>query len=272
MTGHLVTIRSSALVYGAERVDLDDPAELYHEASKAYPSLIAGQLRGLRALRDRPEVQASVRRAVRRNAHLPLVELPAPQLPQTPFADVVAARRSERRYGRGAVTLAQTSSLLHAAYGVTGVDETGLRTRGVPSGGGLYPLELYLYAARVDELEPGLYHFDPLAHRLERLPRAVDRASVDDAMVYRDVFRSSALLVLVSAVFWRSRFKYGQRGYRFVLLEAGHVMQNLLLAAAALDLAAVPLGGYFDRRVDELLALDGVNESTVYAACIGRRE
>jgi SagB-type dehydrogenase family enzyme len=70
-------------------------------------------------------------------------------------------------------------------------------------------------------------------------------------------------------VFWRSRFKYGLRGYRFVLLEAGHAAQNALLAAAALALAAVPLGGFYDRRVDELIEADGVDESALYLVCVG---
>jgi SagB-type dehydrogenase family enzyme len=71
-------------------------------------------------------------------------------------------------------------------------------------------------------------------------------------------------------MFWRSRFKYGQRGYRFTLLEAGHLVQNVVLMCAALDLAAVPIGGFYDRPVDMLLGADGVNESIVYAVCLGR--
>jgi SagB-type dehydrogenase family enzyme len=71
-------------------------------------------------------------------------------------------------------------------------------------------------------------------------------------------------------MFWRTRFKYGLRGYRFALLEAGHVVQNVLLACTALGLAAVPVGGFYDRPVDALLGADGVNESVVYAVSLGR--
>jgi SagB-type dehydrogenase family enzyme len=77
--------------------------------------------------------------------------------------------------------------------------------------------------------------------------------------------------VFVTAMFWRSRFKYGLRGYRFALLEAGHLGQNLLLAATALELASLPVGGVYDRRVDEFLSIDGVNESVVYAFSFGTR-
>jgi SagB-type dehydrogenase family enzyme len=89
---------------------------------------------------------------------------------------------------------------------------------------------------------------------------------------FADIAAGAAAVIVVSAVFWRSRFKYGLRGYRFVLLEAGHVAQNILLAAAALGLAAVPLGGFYDRRVDELLGVNGVDESALYLLCVGLPE
>ncbi len=87
---------------------------------------------------------------------------------------------------------------------------------------------------------------------------------------YDELLDAAALLVVVTGVFWRSRFKYGLRGYRFTLLEAGHLGQNLLLAAAALDLAALPVGGFYDRRVERLLGVDGVNESALYLFAVGR--
>ena len=88
---------------------------------------------------------------------------------------------------------------------------------------------------------------------------------------YDDPALGCGALFVVSAMFWRTRFKYGLRGYRFALLECGHLAQNLLLAATALDLAAVPLGGFYDRRVDQLLGLDGVNESALYMVAAGVR-
>ena len=78
------------------------------------------------------------------------------------------------------------------------------------------------------------------------------------------------MLILVAGIFGRTRFKYGLRGYRFALLEAGHVAQNIVLAATALDVASVPLGAFFDRRTDEFLGLDGVNESALYTIAVGR--
>jgi SagB-type dehydrogenase family enzyme len=76
---------------------------------------------------------------------------------------------------------------------------------------------------------------------------------------------------VLTAMFWRTRFKYGVRGYRFALLEAGHVGQNVTLAAAALRVAALPVGGFFDRRLDELVGADGLDEASVYAIVLGSR-
>ena len=123
----------------------------------------------------------------------------------------------------------------------------------------------------MDGLPRALYHFDPLRHVLERLRQEDLEDDVRAAMVYEDVALGCGALFVVSAMFWRTRFKYGLRGYRFALLECGHLVQNLLLAATALDLAAVPLGGFYDRRLDELLGVDGVNESALYAVATAVR-
>jgi SagB-type dehydrogenase family enzyme len=88
---------------------------------------------------------------------------------------------------------------------------------------------------------------------------------------YDELLVPSAAVAMISAVFWRSRFKYGARAYRFALLEAGHVAQNFLLAATALALAACPVGGFFDRRVDAFLGIDGLYEASLYLLPVGAR-
>jgi len=193
-------------------------------------------------------------------------------------------RASARAFGAGPVTLADLAAVLRCGYGVTR-DERAAgypRTfRSSPSGGALYPLELFVWARDVPGLPPGLHHYDPLDDELDvlaPLPGADEPAGVDEpdgadlaaAFVQSDLVRSAAAVVLLSAVFFRSTFKYGDRGYRFVLLEAGHVAQNVVLAALSLGAAAVPLGGYFDREVDDLLGLNGIDESVVYAVALGR--
>jgi SagB-type dehydrogenase family enzyme len=268
-----LTISDASAVYGDRAVPLEDPAEAYHEASKLYPSMVARQVSGSIRLAASPELQISARRAVKRHVNRPALLLPPRIESEARFTDVLRARRSERTFGAEPITLAELATVLDAGYGVTaaGADEQALRT--VPSGGALYPLELYAVVARVEGVEAGLYHFDPMCRALEALrPGSSLLEALVAASVYPEIVESSAVTLLVTGMFWRSRFKYGLRGYRFALLEAGHLAQNALLACSALELAATPLGGFYDRAVDELLWIDGVNESILYLVCLGRRE
>lgn len=273
--GYVRTVRSAALIFGGDEPPQDDPAEAYHEASKLYPSFAARQSRG-RLLENHLGLRVSSLRSVKRSSHLPAVPLPEPALPAKPFGDVVEARRSERAFSGAPLQLSDVAALLHAAYGTTheldvGAPGLGPQLRSVPSGGALFPLEVYVLPWRVGGLPRALYHFDPLRRVLERVRQGELEEDVRAAMVYDDVALGCGALFVVSGMFWRTRFKYGLRGYRFALLECGHLVQNLLLAATALDLAAVPLGGFYDRRLDELIGIDGVNESALYVVATGVR-
>jgi SagB-type dehydrogenase family enzyme len=266
------TARWLEFIYG-QAPPLDDPAETYHEASKVSPTQIGRQIEGARRLDASPDLQISSTRAVKRRAGS-AAALPPARIPACTLWDAIGRRRSQRSFAEEAIDAAELSALLEAAYGVTGVLESTdgsipLSLRAVPSGGALYPLELYVAALRSDGLEPALYHFDPLRHVLEHLREGGDAAA---AAVHEEIVRSCGVLFLVTAMLWRTRFKYGLRGYRFALMESGHLVQNVLLASTALGLASVPLGGFYDRRVDELVGVDGVNESILYAVAIGARE
>jgi SagB-type dehydrogenase family enzyme len=131
-------------------------------------------------------------------------------------------------------------------------------------------MNAYVATMEVEGLPPGLYHYDPGRHALAEIRRANLRGDLGGALVERSNADAAAMLFL-TASFWRCRFKYGLRGYRFALLEAGHIAQNAILAAAALDVAALPIGGYFDRRIDGLLDIDGLHESTIYLIALGPR-
>ena len=270
------TTRWAQWIYGGGGdVPLDDPAESYHEASKVSPRAIGRQIQGARRLEGSPDLQISATRAVKRSLHLPTVPLPPPALPEVPLREAIERRRSERAFADSPIAAAELSTLLHAAYGVTGVlrapsGEARQPLRAVPSGGALYPLEVYVAALRVEGLEPGLYHYDPLRPALEivRLGESAER--VADLSTYPEIVTASGAVLILTAMFWRTRFKYGLRGYRFALLEAGHVVQNVVLAATGLGLAEVPLGGYYDRLTDDFLGIDGANESTLYLLSAGR--
>lgn len=248
-----------------------DPAETYHEASKLYPSLLHRQMAGVMRLERNPELQRTVLRSGgKRYPHRPAHPLPAPFFPAIPFEAALRQRRSQRFLGLNPVALGALSAVLFAAYGVTCPAEhpSSPDRRTVPSGGALYPMEIYIAAVRVEALAPGLYHYDPTGHRLEEL-RSLDQRPALGHCFVDPVVADAPVILFLSACFWRSRFKYGLRGYRFVLLEAGHLAQNVQLAATALGLATLPVGGFFDRRVEEFLAIDGLYESVVYVIAVG---
>lgn len=261
------TAQFASLVYGRGGVALDDPAELYHEASRLYPSIAPERLEVLQALQHGSDLETTIARAGRTHDHRPSVDLPEPAPLAAPVGEVLARRRSSLADALRPVTLGELAAVLRAAYAGERRLEGPVR-RPVPSAGALYPLELYVAAAAVRELEPALYHFHPFERRLSRLG-ALDAEAARGALVDGAVADVASALLVVTAVFWRSRCKYGQRGYRFALLEAGHVVQNVALAAAALGLAALPLGGFYDRRLDALVGADGLDESSVYAVAIG---
>jgi SagB-type dehydrogenase family enzyme len=261
------TVGYAGWVYGADALD-GDPAEELHEASRLYPDVIDTNVAGGALLQRSPDLQASAVRSVARRPGLPAVELPPPATLAMPLGEAISRRRSARAYGAEPLSLPELSSLLRSAYGVTG-SLAAQRLRAAPSGGALYPLELNVAATNVRGLQRAVYHFDPLRAVLERV-RPLRRNELAGLTPYDELLVPAAAVTAVSAVFWRSRFKYGTRAYRFTLLEAGHVAQGYLLAATALGLAACPVGGFFDRKVDAFLGIDGLYEASLYLLPVGR--
>jgi SagB-type dehydrogenase family enzyme len=267
----VATVRLTS-VTGADASVGADPTEDFHEASRMYAGVSDPEIVGTARLERSLTMRITASRSVKRFPNRPLVPLPEPALGRSTLADALGARRSRRAFVPVPLALRDLSSLLHAAYGVTGVvDGTPQALRSAPSGGALYPLELYCACRRVDGLDHALYHYDPLRRGLELL-RPLDGVAGDTLTPYGAVLDDGAVVIAMTAVFWRSRFKYGPRAYRFALMEAGHVGQNLLLAAAALELAAVPVGGFYDRAVDAWLGVDGIHEASLYLVSLGHEE
>jgi SagB-type dehydrogenase family enzyme len=185
--------------------------------------------------------------------------------PSMPLGEALRVRASG--LAAGAVPAGRLATILDAAYGCRPGD-AGLR-RPVPSAGALYPLELYAVVRAVADVAAGVYHFDPYDHRLERLGAGDPSSRLADALFEPALAELTGCALVVTAVFPRTRFKYGQRGYRFALLEAGHLGQNVLLVAAAVGLSALPYGGFYDRRTDALVGADGLDECTVAVLLIG---
>ena len=179
----------------------------------------------------------------------------------------IAARRSVRDYTAQPLTLDDLSRLLHAAQGIT---EPRRGFRAAPSAGALYPIELYPVVHDVAGLEPGLYHYAVQEHALERVQAGDLHSAVMQAGLGQSVLGQAAVCFVLSAIFQRTRFKYRERAYRYVLLEAGHVGQNLCLAATGLGLGACTDGAFDDDDLNELLGLDGQEEAALYIIAVGK--
>lgn len=214
-----------------------------------------------------------------------LLDLPDPEDLDVSLTDAVDGRRSRRKFtGRG-LSRAELSTLLRHSCGVTnrmavmppGENDRSAESsfRSYPSAGGLYPVETYLAVVNEgQDLTTGLYYYVPEKHGLRVLKNDTD----DFASAMRDRFfedqtvidyEDSAVIVLLTAAFWRSKAKYGPTGYRFALQESGHVMQNFLLAAEGMGLAGTPVGGCKENEMNDFLGVNGVDEALTYVGCIG---
>ena len=198
----------------------------------------------------------------------PRVNLPRPAFGPQNFWEALVKRRSVRRYLPSPLSLKEIGLLCFAVSGITGeVGRYLLRT--APSAGALYPIETYLFVNRAEDLPPGIYHLEVQDFALEQLAQGVFGEELSEAALSQPQCARAPLVFVWSAIPRRTMSKYGSRGMRYVFMDVAHICQNLLLAATALGLGACPIGAFFDDEVNELLGLDGVEESVVYLASVG---
>jgi SagB-type dehydrogenase family enzyme len=178
-------------------------------------------------------------------------------------------RRSERSYYAALnLPLEVLSALLWATQGITaGASSYQLRT--APSAGGLYPIETYLLVRAVEGLEPGFYHFRPHTFDLEFIRAGDFGDALAEAALGQEMAADAQVVFLWTAVIERSKWKYQQRAYRYIYLDAGHIAQNLYLAGTALDVGVCGIGAFFDDQVNELMGVDGTEETILYMASVG---
>lgn len=203
----------------------------------------------------------------------PEVALPSTLAPlDLSLAEAITARETARQLSALTLTQQNLATILHYGYGVTRDNEGTIfqrAFRAAPSADAFYPLEIFFHSTRVGGLTPGLYHYNPTRNSVRLLSVGDHSGVIAAGLVQKPVAINSSLIIFVTAMFERTTLKYGNRGYRFVLLEAGHVAQNINLVAAGLGLGCLNIGGYFDHNMDEMLGLDGVTHSTVYMLSIG---
>jgi SagB-type dehydrogenase family enzyme len=180
--------------------------------------------------------------------------------------ETISSRRTAQEFSGKQISKEQLSFILRFSAGVI-EEKRALRTH--PSGGALYPLELYVVAFAVTDLESGLYHYGVYEHSLRKIGSGNLCEQFSEILSAENLVETSSVALIISGVFYRSEIKYGQRGYRLMLLEAGHLGQNILLSATAQGVAAVPLGGFLDDEVNRILGLDGIEETVIYPILLG---
>jgi SagB-type dehydrogenase family enzyme len=186
-----------------------------------------------------------------------------------PLWDAIRMRLSVRRFRDTPLQEVELSQLLWAAQGITHVSH-GVGFRTSPSAGALYPVETYLVIHNVEMIEPGIYHYDIEKHELDQLKTGDFKMEIAHAALDQEIAAWANVVFVWTAVFGRSKWKYKQRAYRYVYLDAGHIAQNIALAVVALDLGSCQIAALYDDEVNALLGVDGIEESAIYMTVVGR--
>ncbi|NLJ38811.1 MAG: SagB/ThcOx family dehydrogenase [Candidatus Atribacteria bacterium] len=199
-----------------------------------------------------------------------IVNLPEPKkLSEMSLDEALRKRESIREYSSKPIQLDQLSYILWAANGIRNRD-ANQEFRTAPSAGALYPIETYLLVSNVSDLYPGIYHYSVRKHELETLKKGNFTKEIVRAGMGQEMLRMAAVTFIWTAIFERSKWKYRQRAYRYIYLDAGHIAQNLALAATSLGLGSCQIGALYDDEVNLIIGVDGIEESVLYMSTVGQ--
>jgi SagB-type dehydrogenase family enzyme len=180
----------------------------------------------------------------------------------------LAKRRSRRDYLDRSLSREELAALLWATQGITG-GMGGYQFRTAPSAGALYPVETYLAVHRVEGVTPGIWHFQVADFALELLAPGDCRQPLAAAGLSQGFLAAAGAVFIWTGVLNRARWKYRERAVRYLFLDAGHICQNLMLAATALGLGVCPVGAFFDEEVEGIVGVDQKTEVALYLASVG---
>ena len=205
----------------------------------------------------------------------PLIDLPDPEeaaLQEMDLTEILKKRQSWRKFTQDPLSLVELSYLLFATQGLLAeIGEGYASRRTVPSAGARHPFETYLAVNHVEGLEPGTYRYLPFSHQLllleetDRLPRLLTEANLGQKFV-----GDAPVTFTWSCIPYRAEWRYMDHAHKNMLLDAGHICQNLYLAVTALGLGTCAVGAYDQAAMDAIFELDGEDEYTAYLAPVGR--
>jgi len=197
------------------------------------------------------------------------IELPAFEPARAMSLDkTLRQRKSIRDFQDRPISKGQLVYLLWSSTGIQRVEQ-GYEFRTAPSAGALYPIETYVVVNNVKSLEPGVYHYAIRSHQLEQLQQRELSRQIAAAALGQGMCATATAVFIWTAVFERCKWKYGQRAYRYIYLDAGHIAENLALAAVSLNLGTCEIGALYDDHVNTIIGIEGTEESTICMAAIG---
>jgi SagB-type dehydrogenase family enzyme len=200
-----------------------------------------------------------------------IIQLPNPFQKTTPsFTEVLQKRKSTRSFSTQPLSKVDLAFLLWAATGIQRA-EHGYEFRTAPSAGALYPIETYITANNVDDVEKGVYHYNIKNHLLEEIKLGSFGDKLAHAALNQEMCADASVVFMWTAVFRRSKWKYSQRAYRYIYLDAGHIGQNLALAAESISCGSCHIGAFFDDEINSIVGIDGMEESAICLSVVGHR-
>ena len=188
----------------------------------------------------------------------------------------IRERRSTRFYNDQAISLNELSYLLWATQGITNTNKAGITFRTVPCSGATHSFESYLLIRNVKEIQKGVYRYLPVEHKLlfmfelDEIENKIDEITLDQPFV-PNFANKAAILFIWSTIPYRSEWKFDITAHKKILIDIGHVCQNLYLTSESIGAGACAIGIYDQKRVDQLLGLDGEEEFTIYLAAVGKK-
>ena len=184
------------------------------------------------------------------------------------FNEVLKKRKSVRSFSSQPLSKNDLAFLLWASTGIQRT-EHGYEFRTTPSAGALYPIETYIAANNVEEIEQGLYHYNIKSHLIEEIKLGNFGEKLARAALDQEMCADASVVFIWTAIFRRAKWKYSQRAYRYIYLDAGHIAQNLGLAVTSVGCGSCEVGAFFDDEINSLLGIDGTEESTVCLSVVG---
>jgi SagB-type dehydrogenase family enzyme len=184
------------------------------------------------------------------------------------FAEVLSIRKSIRAFSNQPLSKVDLAFLLWASTGIQRV-EHGYEFRTAPSAGALYPIETYIAANNVEDVESGIYHYNIKNHLLEEIKTGDFGEALAHAALDQEMCAKASAVFIWTAIFGRSKWKYSQRAYRYVYLDAGHIAENLALAASSIICGSCHVGAFFDDEINSIVGINGTEESGICLSVVG---